>query len=157
MTIVHGIPNTPVDVYANGTKILSDFTFKHVAGPLQLPPGSYTVDLRKAGSSATSTPVLTATEQVAAGESATVVAGLTASGTPELVAFANDTGSVAAGSGRLVVRHVAAAPAVDVYAGASKVVSGLVNGQQAALTVPAGTVPAKVTLAGPSPWLAGSA
>jgi hypothetical protein len=101
--------------------------------------------------------VLTATEQVAAGEDATVVAGLTASGTPELVAFANDTGSVAAGSGRLVVRHVAAAPAVDVYAGASKVVSGLVNGQQAALTVPAGTVPAKVTLAGPSPWPAGSA
>lgn len=71
MTIVHGIPNTPVDVYANGTKILSDFTFKHVAGPLQLPPGSYTVDLRKAGSSATSTPVLTATEQVAAGDNAT--------------------------------------------------------------------------------------
>jgi len=46
---------------------------------------------------------------------------------------------------------------VDVYAGAGKVISGLVNGQQAALTVPAGTVPAKVTLAGPSPWLAGSA
>jgi len=36
-----------------------------------LPPGSYTVDLRKAGSSATSTPVLTATEQVAAGDNAT--------------------------------------------------------------------------------------
>ena len=150
VTVVHGIPNTPVDVYANGKKIISGFTFKSVAGPLQLPPGSYTLDVRKAGSAATSTPVLAATEQLTAGENATVVAALTASGSPVLTAFANDTATAASGDGRLVVRHVAAAPAVDVYAGSSKVVSGLASGQQAALTVPAGTVPAKVTLAGQS-------
>jgi hypothetical protein len=150
VSVVHGIPNTPVDVYANGHKILSDFTFKSVAGPLQLPPGSYTVDLRKAGSSATSAPVLSATESVTAGENATLVAALSGSGSPVLTAFANDTGAVKAGDGRLVVRHVADAPAVDVYAGASKVISGLASGQQASLTVPAGTVPAKVTLAGQS-------
>jgi hypothetical protein len=148
VSVVHGIPNTPVDVYANGHKVLSDFMFKSVAGPLQLPPGSYTVDVRKAGSAATSAPVLSATEQVTAGENATLVAALTASGTPVLTAFANDTGAVAAGHGLLVVRHVADAPPVDVYAGSSKVISGLASGQQASLTVPAGTVPAKVTLAG---------
>jgi|SRR5579875_206586 hypothetical protein len=148
VTIVHGIPNTPVDVYANGNKILSDFMFKTVAGPLQLPAGSYTIGLRKAGAPAASTPVLSATEQVTAGENATIVAALSASGAPELIAFANDTSAAGAGDGRLVVRHTAAAPAVDVYAGGSKVISGLVNGQQAALNVPAGTVPAKVTLAG---------
>ncbi len=150
VTVVHGIPNTPVDVYANGKKIISGFTFKSVAGPLQLPPGSYTLDVRKAGSAATSAPVLEATEQLTAGENATVVAGLNASGSPVLTAFANDTTAAASGDGRLVVRHVADAPAVDVYAGASKVISSLTSGQQAALTVPAGTVPAKVTLAGQS-------
>jgi len=140
VTVVHGIPNTPVDVYANGKKILSGFTFKTVAGPLQLPAGSYVIDVRKAGSSAT--------EPVTAGENATIVAALTASGTPVLTAFANDTSAAGTGKGRLVVRHVAAAPAVDVYAGSSKVISGLTSGQQQALDVLAGTVPAKVTLAG---------
>jgi molybdopterin-binding protein len=148
VTIVHGIPNTPVDVYANGKKILSGFTFKTVAGPLQLPPGSYAIAVRKAGSAASSAAVLSATEQVTAGENATVVAGLTASGTPVLSAFANDTSAAGTGKGRLVVRHDADAPAVDVYAGSSKVISGLASGQQQALDVPAGTVSAKVTLAG---------
>ena len=63
MTVVHGIPNTPVDVYANGKKILSGFTFKTVAGPLQLPAGSYVIDVRKAGSAAASAPVLSATSR----------------------------------------------------------------------------------------------
>ena len=148
VTIVHGIPNTPVDVYANGKKILSGFTFKTVAGPLQLPAGSYAIAVRKAGSAAASAPVLSATEQVTAGENATVVAGLTAAGTPVLTAFANDTSAAGTGKGRLVVRHVAEAPAVDVYAGSSKVISALASGQQQALDVPAGTVSAKVTLAG---------
>lgn len=148
VTVVHGIPNTPVDVYANGKKILSGFTFKTVAGPLQLPPGSYAIAVRKAGSATASAPVLSATEQVTAGENATIVAGFTASGTPVLTAFANDTSAAGTGKGRLVVRHDAEAPAVDVYAGTSKVISGLASGQQQALDVPAGTVPAKVTLAG---------
>jgi hypothetical protein len=148
VTIVHGIPNTPVDVYANGSKILSDFTFKTVTSPLTLPAGSYTIDVRKAGASATSAPVLAATEQVPAGANVTIVAGLTAAGTPALFPFVNDTSPVGAGQGRLVVRHTAAAPAVDVYAGMTKVISGLANGQQQALTVPTGTVTAKVTLAG---------
>lgn len=148
VTIVHGIPNTPVDVYANGNKVLSDFTFKTVTQPLSLPAGSYTVDVRKAGAAATSSPILTATEQVPAGANLTIVADLTASGTPALTPFVNDTSPVAAGDGRLVVRHTAAAPAVDVYAGTAKAISGLVNGQQQALAVPAGTVAAKVTLAG---------
>src|ERR1700760_466271 len=45
VTVVHGIPNTPVDVYANGKKILTGFKFKSVAGPLQLPAGSYKLDV----------------------------------------------------------------------------------------------------------------
>jgi len=148
VTVVHGIPGTPVDVYANGSKILSDFTFKTVTKPLSLPAGSYTIDLRKAGAAAGSAPILAATEQVPAGANVTLVADLTAAGKPALTPFVNDTSAVGAGHGRLVVRHTAAAPPVDVYAGTTKVISGLANGQQQALTVPAATIPAKVTLTG---------
>lgn len=157
VTVVHGIPNTPVDVYANGKKLLSDFMFKTVTPALQVPPGSYTIDVRKAGSAATSSPILTATESLTAGENATIVAALTASGSPVLTAFANDTSAAPAGDGRVVVRHVADAPAVDVYAGSSKVISGLTSGNQAELTVPAGTVSAKVTLAGQTAAVLGPA
>ncbi len=148
VTIVHGIPNTPVDVYANGRKIVSDFMFKTVTSPLSLPAGSYSIAVRKAGSAADSTPVLSATEQVPAGANLTIVADLTAAGQPALTPFVNDTSAVGSGQGRLVVRHTAAAPAVDVYAGTAKVISGLANRHQQALGVPAGTVSAKVTLAG---------
>lgn len=148
VTIVHGIPDTPVDVYADGRKIVSGFTFKTVTSPLTVPAGNYTVDVRKAGSAPGSPPVLTAAETVPAGANVTVVAGLTAAGQPALTAFVNDTSPAGGGQGRLVVRHTAAAPAVDVYADAAKVISGLASGQQRALTVPAGTVQAKVTLAG---------
>ena len=55
-----------------------------------------------------------------------------------LVPFVNDTTPVGSGKGLLVVRHTAAAPAVDVYAGSAKVISGLANGTQAKLAVPAG-------------------
>jgi hypothetical protein len=80
VTIVHGIPNTPVDVYANGKKILSGFTFKTVTSPLSLPAGRYAIAVRKAGAAAGSAPILAATEQVPAGANLTIVADLTAAG-----------------------------------------------------------------------------
>lgn len=49
LTVVHAIPKVPVDVYANGAKVLPGFTFTSVAGPLALPPGSYALAVRKAG------------------------------------------------------------------------------------------------------------
>lgn len=144
ITVVHGIPATPVDVYANGSKLLSDFTFKTVTQPQSVPAGSYTIDVHKAGAAPASAPILSATETVPAGANVTLVADLSAAGNPALVPFVNDTTPVGSGKGLLVVRHTAAAPAVDVYAGSAKVISGLANGNQAKLAVPAGTVPAKV-------------
>ena len=155
ITVVHGIPATPVDVYANGSKLLSDFTFKTVTQPLSVPAGSHTIDVRKAGAAPASAPILSATETVPAGANVTLVADLSAAGNPALVPFVNDTTPVGSGKGLLVVRHTAAAPAVDVYAGSAKVISGLANGNQAKLAVPAGTVPAKVTLAGQSSTVIG--
>src|SRR6185437_6955025 len=62
--------------------------------------------------------------------------------------FVDGVSSVEAGKARLVVRHTAAAPAVDVLAGGKPVVQGLANGQQKALEVPAGSVSAAVAAAG---------
>lgn len=150
LTVVHGIPKTPVDVYVNGKEQLSDFQFKTVTKPLSLPPASYSIAIRPAGASASSAPILSGSATLAAGENATAVANLDAAGKPALNVFVNQTSAVPPGDARLIVRHVAQAPAVDVYAGSSKVVSALTNPNQAALVVAAGTVEAKVTLAGQS-------
>jgi hypothetical protein len=85
---------------------------------------------------------------VPAGANATVVAHLTEAGEPALTPFVNDTSAVPAGEGRVTVRHVAAAPAVDVRAGGTVVIDNLVNPNEESLTVPAGTVSADVVVSG---------
>jgi hypothetical protein len=77
-----------------------------------------------------------------------VVAHLDANGTPVLTPYVNDTSKVAAGKARLTVRHVAAAPAVDVRAAGKPVFPGLTNPKDAKADVAAGTVSADVVLAG---------
>jgi hypothetical protein len=146
--VVHGIPDLPVDVYVDGALTLDDFQPLDVAGPLELPAGSYDIAITAADAADDSSPVLSGTAEVAAGSSATLIAHLTADGTPALTAFSNDIDPIAAGNARVVVRHAAAAPAVDIWAGGSVVLSGVTNGQQGTLDVPAGTVSAAVSLAG---------
>ena len=142
VTVVHGIPNTPVDVYVNGTDVLPNFTFGTVSPALSLPPGTYAVAVKAAG---TSTTLLSASETLTADENATIVANLDASGSPTLTAFANPTTPAPAGDAWVLVRHTAEAPAVDVYAGSTKVVTDLTNPNSAGpLAVPAGTVPVSV-------------
>jgi hypothetical protein len=76
-----------------------------------------------------------------------LVAHLSASGTPTLTAFANPVGELANGKARLVVRHTAAAPAVDILAGGKPVFTGLTNPNQQTAGVAPGTVSAAVALA----------
>jgi hypothetical protein len=49
VSVVHGIPGQPVDVYVNGKKTLDDFEPGKVAGPLTLPEGDYDIALTKPG------------------------------------------------------------------------------------------------------------
>jgi hypothetical protein len=148
VTVVHGIPNTPVDVYVDGKITLPNFQFKTVTAPLSLPAGSYQIAVRPAGAAASSAPILSATEALTAGESVTIVANLSASGAPELTPFVNWTSATPPSQARLTVRHTAAAPAVDVLAGGKAIVSGLTNPNQESLFVPAGTVSAAVAVHG---------
>lgn len=151
VSVVHGIPNTPVNVFVNGDLTLRNFKPGTVAGPLSLPAGSYKVTVFAAANTAgTGTPVISATAQVPAGANVTLAAHLTAAGKPTITPFVNDVSKLAAGQARLVVRHTAAAPAVDIRAGGTPVISGLTNPNQKVLNLPAATVKADVVLAGTS-------
>jgi len=147
--VVHGIPDTPVDVYVDGERALDDFAPETVQGPLDLPAGSYEVTVFPADAEDNSgTPVVTATAQVPAGGSVSLVAHLTEAGEPTITPFVNDVAALDAGKARVVVRHTAAAPAVDVRAGGTPVLTNVTNPNQGALVVDAGTITADVVLAG---------
>jgi uncharacterized protein DUF4397 len=158
VSVVHGVPNTPVNVFVNGKLTLTDFKPGTVAGPLPLPAGSYTVTVFPASNlKGTGTPVIQATATLTGGGNATLVAHLSAAGKPVLTAFVNDTAPIAAGKARVVVRHTAAAPAVDVRANAQAAFKDLANPNQMMADLPAGSVSADVVLAGTSTVVIGPA
>lgn len=145
--LIHGIPGVDVDVEVGGDIVFENFKFKD------------TEDLSGlAGQTLSGVMVKVAgTDDVAidAGDVAlpasgnfTVIAHLDADGNPALAVFENDTSTVEAGSGRLVVRHAAAAPAVDVKANGDVAFSNLANGGEAKADLPAGTISAEVVPTG---------
>ncbi|WP_404434058.1 DUF4397 domain-containing protein [Microbacterium lacus] len=148
LSVLHGIPDTPVDVWVNGALQLDDFAPGDLAGPLDLPAGTYAVAITAPDAADASAPILAADLPLTAGGNFTAVAYLSEAGEPSVKMFTNDNAATAAGEGRLTVRHVAAAPAVDVLAGGAAVVEGLANPNEATLNLPAGTVEATVALAG---------
>lgn len=158
LSVLHAVPGVTVDVWVNGAVTLDDFTPGTLAGPLELAPGTYTVAITAADATDASAPVIGPVDlTLAANTSYTTVAFLDAAGKPTAALFTNDTSATKAGEGRLTVRHVAAAPAVDVLAGGTAVVSGLENGKEATLNLPAGTVSAAVAAAGTTAPLLGPA
>lgn len=149
LSVLHGVPDTPVDVYVNGTLTLDDFMPGMLAGPLDLPGGNYQLAITAADAPDASAPIIgPVSADLAAGGNYTAVANLDESGKPTANLFTNDTSVVDPGKARLTVRHVAAAPAVDVLANGSPVIEGLTNPNEKALTVDAGTVSASVAAAG---------
>lgn len=160
VTVVHGVPDTPVDVYANGERLLDDFEPGTVTDPQQLPAGSYDLAVYPADTESIEgvDPVISADGvEVPAGANVSVAAHLTEAGDPVLTPFVNDTAAVPAGEGRLTVRHAAAAPAVDVLADGSVIIDGLTNPNGESLTTAAGTVSAAVNLAGTDTTVIGPA
>ena len=155
--VVHGVPGLTVDVYVNGKAALTGFKPGQVAGPLSLAPGSYDVAVRKAGEAATAAPAIDKRVTLPAGANVSLVAHLSAAGTPTLTPFANPVGGLANGKARLVVRHTAAAPAVDVLAGGEPVFTGLTNPGQRTADLAPGQVSAAVALAGTTKPVIGAA
>lgn len=149
LSVLHGVPGLTVDVYVNGERTLDDFAPGDLAGPLELDPGTYTVAITASDAADDSSPAIGPVDlPLEGGTSYTAVAHLDADGNPTASLFTNDIATTAAGQGRLTVRHVAAAPAVDVLAGGSAVVTNLANPDEAKLDLPAGTVSAAVAATG---------
>ncbi|GAA4727731.1 DUF4397 domain-containing protein [Isoptericola chiayiensis] len=149
LSVLHGVPDTTVDVYVDGELTLDDFEPGDLAGPLELAPGTYSVAITAADAEDDSEPVIGPVDlPLEADMSYTAAAHLDAEGSPTATLFTNDTSQIAAGEGRLTVRHVAAAPAVDVLAGGDPVIEGLENPDEQVLDLPAGTVSAAVAAAG---------
>ena len=148
--VLHGIPGTPVDVYVNGERALDDFAPGTTTDDLALPAGTYSVavfpaDAADASGQAVIGPVdLT----VPASGNVSAIAHLGADGTPTITPFVNDTAAAAAGSGRVVVRHTAAAPAVDVLVGGTPALTNLTNPGEQSAELPVGTISATVAATG---------
>ena len=159
LSVLHGVPDLTVDVWVNGERTLDDFQPGKLAGPLDLPAGTYTVAITAADASDASDPAIGPVDlTLAAGKNYTAVAHLDVDGKPTATLFDNDIAATKAGEGRLTVRHVAAAPAVDVLAGGDAVITNLANPDEKVLILPAGTVSASVVAAGTTePTLLGPA
>ena len=149
LSVLHAVPGVTVDAYVNGALTLYDFTPGTLAGPLPLAAGTYSVAITASDAADASAPVIGPIDlPLAAGGNYTAVAHLNPAGDPTATLYTNDTATLAAGEGRLTVRHDAAAPAVDILAGGAPVISNLSNPDEKVLTLPAGTVSATVAATG---------
>ena len=149
VSILHGVPGATVDVYANGDELLTNFAPGTLTDPVTLPAGEYDLKVTAAGAGADGAAVIEANDvTVPAGANITVVAHLDADGDPTLTPFVNDVSKVDAGEARLTVRHVAAAPEVDVRANGEVAFSDLANPNEVKADLAAGEISADVVLAG---------
>ena len=145
--LLHGIPDTDVDVEAGGANVFEGFAFGDTQDLSGFAGATLEdVNVKVAG---------TDTVAIAAGDVAlpssgnfTIIAHLDASGTPTISVFENNTSSLDAGSGRLTVRHTAAAPEVDILANGAAAFTSVPNGVGADVDLPAGTISAEVVPAG---------
>ncbi|MGZ8581333.1 MAG: DUF4397 domain-containing protein [Actinomycetota bacterium] len=150
LNVVHGIPGVTVDVCVNGAKAITDFEPGDVVSGVKLPGGEYRLKVTPAGEPC-SAAILSAVADLAGGRNRnyTVVANLDDHGTPNLALFRNNTRKTEAGEARLVVRHTADAPAVNVWANGSPLNRGrqFVWGTQRRFDVPEGDYNVFVSLA----------
>ena len=149
LSVLHAVPAVTVDVYLDGKRALDDFKPGTLAGPMMVPAGAHQLAITASDATDASKPIIGPVDvTLDAGANYTAVAHDKTDGSPTATLFTNDTSATPAGQGRLIVRHVAAAPAVDVLAGGKAVVSNLSNPNEKALVLPAGTVSAAVAATG---------
>jgi hypothetical protein len=149
VSVLHAVPKTPVDVYLNHKRILNDFQPGTLAGPLNVKAGTYTVSITAATAKNDHHPVIGPVKlKFHSARSYTVVAHLTAAGKPTATKYLNTIKKTPNGDGRLIVRHDAAAPAVDIFANGVLSMKHLRNPRQSKANVKAGTYSVAVALAG---------
>ncbi len=145
--LIHGIPDTDVDVAAGGAVVIPGFSF----GDTQDLSGfaGQTLEGLQVLLAGTDTVAIDVGDlDVPASGNFTLIAHLDAEGTPTVSVFENDTSTIDAGNGRLVVRHTAAAPEVDILANGSAAFTNVANGAEGSADLGAGTISAEVVPTG---------
>jgi hypothetical protein len=152
VVVVHGLRGFTADLYVDGQLLISTFQPERSTDPVALAAGSHLIEIREAGTGATTTPAVSSTIDLAAGTRYDVVAHLDQSGTPKVSVFVDDVSPLPPGQARAVVRNVAATPPVDVRFGTTVAASTLANGAGADTVLPAGSYEVAVSAAGsPTP------
>lgn len=144
--VVHASPAAGnVDVYVDGTALLTNFAFGTVTGYVSVPAGSHQIQVAPAGKGA-SAAVITQSVTVSAGVPYTVAAVGTAAGNFSLQAFA-DNNLISGGMAKVRVYHLSPnAGPVDIATGGKTVISGLTyENASPYLTVPAAAYTFNVT------------
>ena len=159
VSVLHGIPGVVVDVYANDTLLINDFTPGSLK-KIRVPGGTYDLEIFPADApNSAGTAILQLTQAVENGKNYTVAAYLTPTGAttaaPAIQGFQNNIASLPKpknsknGEGRITVRHLAAAPPVDILVNGNPAVgSPLANGNQLQAVLVKGTYQAAAALPG---------
>lgn len=148
--VIHGINGTdlgvdealPVDLYVNGDctdGVTSNIPFRGVLGPLDLPTGVYSVEVRLSSTANCDQGPLAVSGgfTVQFAETKSVVAHLNASGSPTLSEFSEDVRMTSGNDGRFAFHHAAAADPVSILlsVGVNQVTMNDIANAQAASTV----------------------
>ena len=145
--LIHGIPDTAVDVVAGGEVVFGDFQFGDTQDLSEL-AGETLVGLQVLLAGTDTVAIDAGDTPLPASGNFSIIAHLNAEGVPTLGVFENDTSTIDAGEGRLIVRHTAQAPAVDVKANGAVAFADLTNPNSVQADLPVGTITAEVVPAG---------
>lgn len=144
--LIQGVPDASVDVAIGGRTAISGLGFRGTYDLSALGSRLPALTVTRAG---TGEVLLAAGDvQLPEGENVTVVLHLKVDGSVGLASFANDVSPLPAGQSRLIVRHLAAAPPVDVLSAGKAVFENLANGGEVQADLPPGTVSASLVPAG---------
>lgn len=149
LNVVHGIPGVDVNVCVNGAVAIADFNPGEVVAGVELPEGAYDVKIVALTDDCTGAAILEASGiQLMAGKNYTAIAYLMEDGSPTLGLFKNNARPVAKGTARVIVRHTAAAPEVDLWANGGILAKDVTNSDTFRAVVPKGVYAVWVSLPG---------
>ncbi len=148
--VVHGIPNTPVDVYVDGQRAIDDFEPGTSQGPLHLPAGKHKVALFAADAPDGSGVAGAVGRRGAAGRRQRHPGRASdESGKPQISPLVNDVKKMPAPARPgWSCGTWPRPPRSTSWPAGQPVISGLTNPNEKALEVPAGSVSAAVAAAG---------
>lgn len=113
---LHASPDAPaVDIYAGATMLIQNIAFGELGGPVQVPPGTYTLDFKATGSGTTAASAVTPALE-AGNRYLGIASGYLSAGPPnfQLIPLADEF-DIASGDPLVRVVHASPdAPAVDV-------------------------------------------